>query len=82
MIMESIATGLPVSAGYLLAVLEAFNATDNSTVSPHTDNDGSSSNSGGSGGSNSPNTALAMYEFCFHVYSCVLTVVEGSSCTL
>ena len=31
-IMESINTGLPVSAGYLLAVLETYNATDNSTV--------------------------------------------------
>lgn len=81
-IKESIATGLPVSAGYLLAVLEAFNATDNSTVPPNHVNDGSSSNSGGSGGPNPPNTALAMYEFCFHVYSHVLTVVEGSSCTL
>lgn len=58
-IMESIAVGLPVSAGYLLAVLEAFNATDNSTASPNT-GDSSGSNSGGSGGSNPPNTALAM----------------------
>lgn len=69
-IMESITTGLPVSAGYLLAVLEAFNATDNSTISPNTGDDSSSSNSGGSGGSNPPNTALAMYEFCLHLFSC------------
>jgi len=58
-INESITAGIPLSAGYLLAVLEAFNATDNSTAPSSTGNDNSSSNSGGSG-SNPPNTALAM----------------------
>jgi hypothetical protein len=67
-IMESIYTGLPVTAGYLLAALEAYNATDNSTIPPTNGDNNTGPNSGGSGGSNSPNTALAMYGFCFHLY--------------
>jgi len=80
-IIQSINTNLPVSAGYLLAVLEAYNATDNSTIPPTNGDNNSSPNPGGSGGSNSPNTALAMYGFCFHLYFHILIDFEGSSCT-
>jgi hypothetical protein len=57
-IQRSIDTGIPVSAGYLLAVLRAYNATDNMTVTPPSNNDATTQQ----GGSSPPNTALAMYD--------------------
>jgi hypothetical protein len=57
-IQKSIAVDYPVSAGYLYAVLQAYNATSSATTPANNGgNVGASNNSS----SSSPNTALAMY---------------------
>ena len=57
-IEKSVAVGYPVSAGFLYAVLQAYNASGSATSPGNNGGNVGASNNSGSG---SPNTALAMY---------------------
>ncbi|KDR75876.1 hypothetical protein GALMADRAFT_226525 [Galerina marginata CBS 339.88] len=78
-ILRSINSSSPVSPGYLLAVLQAYNATgDNSGPS----NPGSAAGGNPSGNSSSPNTALAMI-ILYAITGCVsalfcIVIVSGA----
>lgn len=56
-ILRSINESVPVSPGYLLTVLQAYNAIDNATGPGNPTSDATSAGTG----NNPPNTALAMF---------------------
>lgn len=57
-IQRSLDTGNPVSSGYLLAVLRAYNSTDNSTITLAGSNNAATPN--GPSSPKAPNTGLAL----------------------
>lgn len=65
-IMLSINSSNPVSPGYLLAVLQAYNATGDSSGPSNPGSDAGGTNSSNPG---SPNTALAMYAFSILIFN-------------
>ncbi|KAF9475532.1 hypothetical protein BDN70DRAFT_813981 [Pholiota conissans] len=78
-IERSIDTGIPVSAGYLLAVLRAYNATDNMTMTPISNTDTTTDQASGS---KPPNTALAMI-ILYAITGCVsalfcIVIISGA----
>ncbi|KAF8973252.1 RING-7 protein [Flammula alnicola] len=77
-IVKSINTGSPVSPGYLLAVLQAYNATDNTTTAAANNDNGTPT----PGSNNSPNTALAMI-ILYAITGCVsalfcIVIISGA----